>query len=294
MFSKSERLRLFTIRIEEIPTLPIVATKLIDLIEDEKTTARDVGNLISMDQAISSRVLRMANSAFYGFPREITSTSQATVILGFDTIKSLALSVAVFNTLKMSEKITKMIEGLWLHSITCAVASKNIALALGYSDGASYFTAGLLHDIGKVIFHFFFHEEYEKVIKYQETYNVNIFKAEKEQLEITHCDIGYWVTKKWKFPDFLIDCVRYHHSVDTSPDLEDDSLPKSVHVIRLADIIAKKAKIGFSGDNIIPNFPPYLLNRINLQEDDALSLTDRIIDSSEQILSFWNSLKGIQ
>ena len=156
---EKEKIRRKIKSIKSLPTLPAVAHKISKMVENDNTSAAQLGKIISTDQAISGRVLRLVNSSFYGFPGRISSISNAIVLLGFDVVKSLIISVSVF------EMMEKGMIGLWEHSLGCAIASRIIAKKVKDCDPEEISVAGLLHDIGKVVVSIKLTESYEDIKK---------------------------------------------------------------------------------------------------------------------------------
>ena len=153
-------------RVRDLPTLPDVINKVLALVGDENTSAKKLGNLVSHDQSISSRLLKVANSAYYGFMKKVATAQHAIVILGFKEVKSLVLGIAVFDAMKgASSETSLMKEEFWMHSMGSALAGQLICKKVGGADPESTFTASLLHDIGKLVLDVFFAREYAKVLE---------------------------------------------------------------------------------------------------------------------------------
>ena len=150
---KRQRLKRITQSIIGLPTLPTVITELISLIDNPKTNARKVAQLISTDQALTAKILKLANSAFYGFPREIATVDLAVVVLGFETVKNLGLSVSVLERFSGTDGGVDEFDRqkFWEHSIACGVSARLLAGKLRYRMPGEAFAAGILHDIGRLI-----------------------------------------------------------------------------------------------------------------------------------------------
>ena len=161
-------------RIKNLPTVPGIVQKISKMVENPETTPAEVGRLISQDQVLSAKVLRMANSAFFGMSRKISSITQALIVLGFDVVKGLVLSSSVFDMMK------KSMDGLWEHSIGCAAAAGVLAGHLGRKDAEEVLLAGLLHDLGKVVLILQLPDETAQVLAVCETKQVSFYEAEKE------------------------------------------------------------------------------------------------------------------
>lgn len=235
--------------IQDLPTISTVIGKLVEMVEDEKTSAKNLADLIAKDQSILSVNLKLVNSAFYGYSKKITSIQQATVILGFNTVKSMALGAGIFKTdSKPGRKGFFDRNALWIHSLGVATASKALAKKVGYRDIEEAFVAGLLHDVGKVVFDAFFHVEFSKVVSKVEKENILILEAERDVMDFDHADAGKMLLEKWKLPVAVTDAVGFHHKPDDAP--EEHSI--LANIVHLADIICRELEIGSGGDNRIP------------------------------------------
>ncbi len=203
-------------QIENLPTLPEVANRLLRIINDPTTTAVDVANLISRDLSLTSKVLRLANSAFYGIPRTVTTVQNAVVILGLKVINTMVFSITVVkmfpgdgnNPLFSRKKF-------WAHSLACAVLSRQLALRMRkftLFDPEECFCAGLIHDIGRIVLDQFFHENFLKAIQNAITNKTSLLQAESEVFGFTHTDVGDWLTSRWELPQDIRIPIVHHHS----------------------------------------------------------------------------------
>jgi putative nucleotidyltransferase with HDIG domain len=235
--------------VSTIPTLSIVVDKMTRLLQNPQTSAEEIGKVITTDQAIAAKVLRLVNSAFYGFPGKISTITHAVVILGFATIKNIVLTASIFDafTQKSNTGTSFNIEQFWLHSIGCGAASQAIAKHIGFKEKEECFIAGLIHDIGKIILCYFFPEEFEAVLRGIERNNNLFLENEREILGITHAEIGAIITKRWNLPANLQSTVRNHHT--PAPGTDGYSMTAIVHA---ADIVTRAMEIGSGGDRKIP------------------------------------------
>ena len=234
-------------RITDLPTLPAFLNKLSEVINDPKTSANDLGDIISKDQVQTSKLLKLVNSSFYGFPREIGSVKDAVVILGFNTIKKLCLSISIFNLFNKRSQTSFDREGFWEHSIGCAVGSKIIAKYAGYKEVEDLFVAGLLHDIGKVVLDSFFHEDFMRIMAKVEEDNSLIIHMEEEILKFTHADIGRLLAEKWKLPPKLVHTIAFHHDP-----LKAKEFTREASMVHLSDIMCRAKNIGSGGGRKVP------------------------------------------
>ena len=226
--------------IKELPTLPGVATRILEVTSQNEAGAQELAEIVRNDPAVSAKVLKMANSAFFGFSHQITTIPQAVVVLGFTSVRSLALGVSVFDTLSptnISSEFDR--QAFWVHAIGTATAARMVAKAIGQRDAGTPFVAGLLHDLGKVILDTYFTEIYQEVVQKVTKEGRSAADVEKEVLNLTHAEVGGWLAFRWKFPDILVIPIEHHHSL--AP--ETDEFLKETLVVYLANILAKRAGI---------------------------------------------------
>ena len=275
---KQLRIKRITRSIIGLPTLPTVITQMIGLIDNPKTSASEVSQLISTDQALTAKILKLANSAFYGFSREIATVNHAVVVLGFDTVKSLGLSVSVLERFAAGNAQTSFDrQKFWEHSIACGVAARLLADRLRYRVQGEAFAAGILHDIGKLILSQYFTEEFEQILTLTRDEGLHIGKAEKLVLGVTHAEIGLWLAEKWNLPDQLVMAIAYHHKPGR---LDQD--PKLASLIHLADFLCRREKIGDGGGGKLPPLDPAALRTFGIYDEPKAALY-RIFAHGEQL-----------
>ena len=273
-------------KISNLPTLPDVVSKIVTLVQDEKTTAQDLCKLIAFDQAISIRLLKVANSAYYGFLKEVATIQHSIVILGFDEVKRLSLGIAMFNFMqKTGDETSLVMDEFWKHSIGCSLASRIISKKVGIEPDIIS-TASLLHDIGKLILDNLFSKEYSIVLDRSKKEEVSSIEVEKEMLGFDHSDVGLWLCEKWQFPPSLVMPIAYHHKVDESD--QENILQTSV--VHLADIITKKASIGNSGDNTIPCFQKIAEDTLRISKEETNEIIKELQSEEEKVQAFINSI----
>lgn len=245
---KSRR-RITIQNIQDLPTLSAVITKMVEMLDGQDASPKELANLIEQDQSILSAILKLVNSAFYGFPRKITSVHQAVVILGFGTVKSIALGTSIFKAKpRGGEKEVFDRKALWVHSLGVATASKLIARKIGHGDADEAFVAGLLHDVGKVVFDTQFSAEFREVAEKAEDENILILEAEREVLGLDHAEAGQILLFKWQLPLPVVNAVGFHHDLEKAP----ATYQRLAAIVHLADVICRKLKIGSGGDSRIP------------------------------------------
>lgn len=200
----------------QIPTMPTIAAKVMQIVNDPHSSAEDVAKFISRDVALTSKVLRLANSAFYGIPRTISSVNSAIVILGFNTIRSLVLSASVLKVFPAKPGLVAFDrKAFWKHSFMVGIASRMVAQIYRRKklvDMETAFSAGLLHDIGKIILEQFSNDDYLPVLKAAKDQGIALYMAEKAMLGMTHADVSGMLVDKWQMPNELKAPIVNHHS----------------------------------------------------------------------------------
>ncbi len=224
----------------DLPTIPVVAMKVMQLIESENATAEELAKVVASDPAVAARVLKISNSSFYGCQRQIQSLSMAIVVLGFSTLKSLVVAASVKQVYKPFGLTEQM---LWEHSFGAGLAARIIASSTRLANEEEAFLAGLFHDIGKTIMNTLDRDKFQMVM--QKCYNDGLpFEdAEKNVYPFTHEEVGAYVIKKWNFPDILFSTIMQHHKLEFSPS-EDPYVINLTTVVNLADQFCNKLGIG--------------------------------------------------
>lgn len=210
--------RLLLVKLEslqQLPMLPSTAAEALQLIDSPRTSAGMLGRIIERDQALAARVLKIANSPFYGFPREISTIDLAIVVLGFDAIKETILSLVIQGVFAHTRSPQLNIQDFWKYSLFCGSSARLLARRLGYRLAGEAFVAGLMHDIGVLIIAQAFPRELEAIRREQHLRGLSLVEAEQRVLAATHCEIGAWLAERWNLPEQLIRAIAFHH---TAPD----------------------------------------------------------------------------
>lgn len=224
----------------DLPTIPVVATKVLQLIENPSTTAEDLARVVSSDSAVAARVLKISNSSFYGCQRQIHTLSHAIMMLGYNTLKSLVLAASVKQVYKTYGLTEKM---LWEHSFGAGLAARIIANTTRLVNEEEAFLGGLFHDIGKTIMNNMDSPKFQTVM--QKCYNedISFLDAEQQFYPFTHAAVGGLVIKKWNFPDMLMKAVLEHHTYTFAAD-EDSYQVTLTCVVGLSNLFCHKIGLG--------------------------------------------------
>ena len=200
-----------------LPTIPTVLTRILSLVGNEEASARELVDVIERDQALTGRILRLANSAFFGQSRQVSTIPRAIMLLGFSTVRNLSLGVKVWEA--VAGKLARQrVEELWAHAVTVAVVTRTLAVRLRCCDPDEAFTAGLLHDVGRVVIASRFREAYwEAVGGGSEAEPVTAL--EQAAFAVDHAEVGSWLFEAWNLPLAIVEAVRQHHQPDPKPGL---------------------------------------------------------------------------
>jgi len=235
-------------RVEDLPTLPRTVLKITELVNDPQSSARDLAGIITDDQVLAARLLKLVNSSFYGFPQRISTITGAIVLLGFDAIRNLLLTTSVFDIFPNRKKANQAgLERLWDHSLGCAVGAKVLGNHLRYDKVEELFVSGLLHDIGKIVEMIFMPEAFDRISHLVRNENILMITAEERILDYTHADVGRLLAEKWNLPPKLGSVIRHHHRPSSAGRFTFEAA-----IVHLADILCRSLNLGYGGDNKMP------------------------------------------
>jgi putative nucleotidyltransferase with HDIG domain len=268
--------------IDDLPTLPTIVSKVLEIANSENSTATDLNKVISQDQSLATKTLKLVNSAYYGFPRTVTKITEAVVILGFSAVKNLALSVSVCDFFNQAdENFDRKL--LWKHSVGVAVATGVIAKkAKVGGDLDEYFIAGLLHDIGLIIEDQFFHDEFIYCLGEAKKRNVPLEHIEKEYMGADHAIIGKKISESWKLPSRMASIIGFHHQ----PQYSYGETKKDTAIVYIADLVCKLKKFGFDGDNVIPKLRKEPFETLGLKVADIKEISSDLDKELKKVEDF--------
>jgi len=266
----------------QIPTLPIIVQKVFSLACSDDTSVPQMVNVISKDQAIANKLLRLANSAYFGFSSKVDSIHRAISLLGFDEVLGLVVGMSVFSAFKgKGSKEALDMDGLWVHSIGCATASREIAKRILGGESELIFLNGLLHDMGKIFFSVYFPDEYGSVLTTAQDDHTPLFRQEEKIMGISHAEIAGLLMSYWKFPDTLVIPCRFHHNADHCP--EDHQ--RATLIVQQADSLCHQARIGISGNPAVVR-DESIRRRIGLSINDQEEVMKLLEEQKDQIEEF--------
>jgi len=213
----------------DLPTLPTIALEVSRLANDPLAGMSEIVRIIRNDPSMTGKILRVANSAFYGMPRRVESLNMALVVLGMREVSSLVTSISVLGAFsKKDDNSTFRRETFWEHSAGTGEIARVLSSRLQLRLHGIEFTAGLLHNVGKIVLHQYHSEELGRAFKMAIDENLPTIVAEQRVLGTDHAEVGAWICEKWSLPSSIVECIRYHHQPHLAP--ENGTLTAIVHL----------------------------------------------------------------
>jgi putative nucleotidyltransferase with HDIG domain len=260
--------------VDDLPSLPHVAVKVMQLTEDPDSTAEQINNVLNQDQGITARVLRLANSAYYGFPRRIATVTDAIIFLGFKTIRSIVMAASVSDILSQEMEGYALAPGeLWRHSQCTAMTARHIARFTKFGSLDLAYTAALLHDIGKVILNKYVKQGYQDVVDRVAMGDIPFSEAENEILGFDHAIVGSRVAEKWNLPPELVDAIAMHHCPEKA-----EINKKLTAIVHVADALCLSMGIGIGLDGMMYPFSAEAVDLLGLDENSLETMVAQLSD----------------
>ncbi len=264
--------------VKDLPPMPQVILKAQEMMADPDLDVKKIATIIETDQAIAIKVLRIANSAYYGLSGKVSSIQQAFLVLGYQTLGQI-LSIAGFSAF-MGKSLPGYgfeSEDFMRHSLAVALSSKIIADKINPSLSDEAHTAGLIHDIGKIILDKYIVENKEGFNAFLENEQETFLSAEKQVIGFDHAEIAFEICKKWHIPAAMTQAIKYHHFPSSS---QGDQLS---YILHLADYIATKSGGGYDTDDLLYQLEEGTLNQLELRPVDVRTMMSEVIESMAQL-----------
>jgi len=265
----------------EIATLPEVTMKIVEVVQDERSTAHDLHQIVRNDPALSARVLRVVNSAFYGLPGQIGSIDRAIMLLGLNAVKNIAIAASIGKMFKSSVVCDDFTgKDLWTHSVAVGATNKLITSAIGMALPDEAFLTGLIHDIGLVAVMQCHSEDIRKIVDLTKS-GVPYRKAEEEIIGANHQEIGAALTAKWKFPRSFQFVTGFHHEpMALAP--ENRMLSVITHI---SDILCARGEIGMKITVETEEIPQELQDEIGITSEQLNEIAGNIDNELQTVRS---------
>ena len=271
--------------ISEMPSLPVSAGKVLEICNKVDVNPSELNKVISLDPVLTGKLLQLINSAYYGLGTHITSLVRAITMLGLNTVKNLVLSTAILSILPKNKSLSGLnMEGFWHHSLCVGVTSKLLAVKQGidskYLD--EYFTAGLLHDLGKISLNAVLASDYIKMVTDADRRRVTLIEIENEAVGINHQSAGELTAKAWKLDKSILDVITYHHNIKNyTGDNE-----RLVCTVAIANYFSLVYEVGFAGDRKPERPDGEAWKIIGLDEEIFLEIMEKLYSEIERAKIF--------
>jgi HD-like signal output (HDOD) protein len=275
-------------RIYDLPTLPEVIAAVNRLLDDPESSASDLNGVIGRDPALATRILRIVNSPFYGLPNKISSIGQAVVILGFSTVRSLAISASVLEVFGPGAGGFDY-AAFWKHQIGCAVVCETLGRRQPGVNPDTAFVLGLTHDLGKLILDQYAHDALATVLKRAADGELPFEEAEREVLQASHAEVGYWLAERWAFPEELARAIRHQHAPDLA---SDGTSARLAAVCAFARYVCRLKSYGADGSCGKPELPAEAWGLLGFDREDLPGLIASIHQELPRADAFCETVLG--
>src|SRR5436305_11658956 len=249
---REKRVELILQQLEDLPTLPAVAVKVLEVTSSESSDAQEVVKLIQSDPSLTARILQLVHRADVGVRGEVTSVERAVILLGFDAVRSAVLAISVFEAFREADKpLASQFrrDEFWKHCVAVACAAELIALTIKDPalNASEAFVCGLLHDLGKVALDAALPKSFNRVVEAAELLRGNIAHVERTVIGLDHMVVGKRLSERWQLPASVRDCIGLHGQ---SPSALPSGVrkPRLVNLVTLADVLVREQHLGFSGN----------------------------------------------
>ena len=258
-------------KLDELPTLPTIVYELSQVIGDPMSSTSDVEDIMKNDQSLTTKVLRLVNSAYYAIPGGVSNLGRAIAYIGFDTVHQLVLSASIINALDVKDSNGFDLSQFWTHSVGVGIAAEAIAKNIRTPIPADLFTCGLVHDMGKVALLCISKDSLISITQKATAESLSYLEAEKLLGIPEHTNIGKLLGEKWRLPQQIQAGAQFHHQ--ENPKMRGGisaDLSKSVDVIYLANLLVHALKFGNSGHSKILNLPGEVIKRLAIDPNEGL------------------------
>ncbi|MBY0472047.1 HDOD domain-containing protein [bacterium] len=274
-------------KLQDIPTLPVVAMKVNQLLNDPTSSSSQIAEVLKKDQVLTAKILRLVNSSYYAIPGGVADVQRALAFLGFNTVAQLVLGISVFSVFNQNgdDDVFSMPD-FWRHALGTAVCSEILAKHMDYPKPEEAFTCGLLHDIGKLVLHEIDPDRLKNIVRETTRRECSFTEVEKEWDLPGHSYLGEVIATKWGLPQVIRLAIRYHHhDVSTMASILSSAKPV-IQMVRLANAICVKNKIGKSGDNSDFEISSSMLSPLDLSERDIPQIVATLEKDMERAGAF--------
>jgi putative nucleotidyltransferase with HDIG domain len=272
--------------VSTIHSLPLFYSRLSEAINHPRSSISDIAKIISEDQGLTARILKLSNSPMFGYFAKIETITQAVTIIGVQQVRDLSLALSVMDIFKgIPEELVNMAK-FWRHSVATGLTARILATSQREANLERFFVGGILHDVGRLVMFIRIPDLCRDILEESRSCNKLLYKVERERLSFDHADVGGNLLRRWKIPPRVSEPVEYHHNCHKA-----GQYPREVSILHLADIIAHALELGNSGEKVVPaldrkvwdnlNISPYLFPSLLKQVDANFAETVQVLFGSE-------------
>lgn len=278
-------------KLKDIRTLPVVAMRVNELINDPTSSSSDIAEVMKKDQVLTAKVLKLVNSSYYAIPGGVADVQRALAFLGFNTLAQLVLSLSVFSIFSDFDSEDFSMLGFWRHALGTAVGSEMLAKRMRYPKPEEAFTCGLLHDIGKLVLHEIDPDRLMSLVSDAKKESTSFVEIERRQDLPTHTYLGEVIATKWGLPQLIRLAIRYHHFDVSKMDSILSSAKPVIQMVRLANTLCVKNQIGKSGDCSQGEITLDMLKPLNIQPGDISLIETQLKEAIDKAGAFLNAYR---
>jgi putative nucleotidyltransferase with HDIG domain len=274
--------------VEEVPALPLVVPKILAILEDDDANASTIADAISHDPALTARILRLANSAYYGLSGQVSTLQKAIVLIGLRSVKSIALTIPLVGAIpaRRLPGIFSQSE-LWIHSLAVAIAIQRLAHRCGFRRPESLFLAGVMHDIGKAVLGEYYSHSFQHALTAVQRREYPFLKdAERDIFGIDHGEVAALLLTHWRFPTSISSVIAHHHADEVPEEVD----VKQIALLRTANCLVQELGIGSAGNVIPPEIAADDLENLGIAEEDLDEVAAFLDQKRQGISDFYSSI----
>jgi putative nucleotidyltransferase with HDIG domain len=266
--------------VSSVPSLPILYSRLDETINHPRSSIADIAKILSEDQGLAARVLKLANSPLFGYFSRIDTITQAVTIIGIHQVRDLALAISVMGLFKgLPEDLISM-ERFWRHSIGTALTARVLATSQRETNLERLFVAGILHDIGRLVMFIRIPDICREMLTTARDEQLCLYDVERRRLGFDHADVGGALLRRWKLPIRVAEPVEFHHRCNQA-----GQFPRESAILHCSDLIAHALEFGSSGDNLVPLLTPGAWERLAMSTFQLPALVSQIESQFDEITS---------
>lgn len=268
--------------IGELPASPAIVSAVMGLTSSVETDISKLVKVLSADQALTAKVLKLSNSSFYGRSKGVSTLKEAILILGFYTLRSLVIASSTHSLYKRKDS-NSLEQALWEHSLATAISCKEVAREIHHNNIEEAFIAGLMHDLGKLILSQKMPAEYDAIVEEVRSSQRSFLEVEMEILGFNHVDVAKALFDKWNFPTFLSSAIYYHHRPDSKPVSSGASRSPAeiplAYIVNFCDQVARHVDCGFDDAMIEDLATMPLALKVGLKQEKIDSMLERLAET---------------